>query len=111
MYRSLVIHEVAHAVASCNFSIADPTVHAQEYIAYVAMFATMDAVFRTRILAANPVPGFENESEINELTYAMDPTRFGVQAYRHYLEEAHGDAFLRKTLNGKALTNSVFELP
>lgn len=111
MYRSLVIHEVAHAVASCNFAIPDPTIHAEEYVAYVAMFAIMNPDFRARILAANPGVGFDSELEINEITYSFNPMRFGVQAYRHYLRREHGDAFLLKALSGNALTSSVLDLP
>ena len=111
MYRSLVTHEVAHAVASCNFKISEPTIHAEEYVAYVAMFAMMNPVFRARVLAANPEAGFDSESEINEITYSFDPMRFGVAAYRHYLRREHGDAFLLRVLSGNALTNSVLELP
>ena len=70
MYRSLVTHEVVHAVASCNFTISKPTIHAKEYVAYVAMFAMMNPVIRARVLAANPGVGFDRESEINDLTYA-----------------------------------------
>jgi len=111
MYRSLVTHEVAHAVASCNFTISEPTIHAKEYVAYVAMFAIMNPVLRTRVLAANPGLGFDSESKINELTYLFDPMRFGVEAYRHYLKRGHGDAFLLKALSGNALTRSALDYP
>lgn len=111
LYRSLVTHEVAHAVASCHFDIPHPTLHAHEYIAYVAMMATMDPVTRTQILATRPGVGFEESSEINELTHAFDPTWFGIEAYRHYLKDEHGDAFLLKVLSGEVLTDSIYDLP
>ena len=111
MYRSLVTHEVVHAVASCNFTISKPTIHAKEYVAYVAMFAMMNPVIRARVLAANPGVGFDRESEINDLTYLLDPMRFGVEAYRHYLKTDHGDAFLLKALSGNVLTRSVLDFP
>jgi hypothetical protein len=111
MYRSLVTHEVAHAVASCNFKISEPTIHAEEYLAYVAMFAMMNPVLRARTMVENPEAGFDSELEINEITYSFDPMRFAVAAYRHYLKKEHGDAFLLKVLSGKALTNSVHDVP
>lgn len=110
-YRSMVAHEVAHAVASCSFQISSPTLHAHEYVAYVAMLATMNPVVRAQILAARQGTGFEDLSEINELTYLFDPMRFGIEAYRHYLREEHGDPFLLKVLAGDALTNSIHDLP
>lgn len=111
MYSSLVTHEVSHAVASCNFKISEPTVQANEYIAYVAMFAMMNPVLRARILDANPGVGFESGRKINEIIYLFDPMRFGVEAYRHYLKKGNGDAFLLKTLSGKVLTHSAIDFP
>ena len=57
MYRSLVTHEVAHAVASCNFTISEPTYHAEEYVAYVAMFAMMNPELRAHVLMEISPPG------------------------------------------------------
>ena len=111
MYSSLVAHEVAHAVSSHNFSISEPTIHAEEYVAYVAMFTMMNPALRSRILAENLNANFESNLEINELTYMFDPMRFGIAAYRHYLIKEHGDAFLLKVLSGNELTNSAQDLP
>ena len=74
------------------------------------MLATMDPVTRAKIMATRPGMGFEELSEINELTYAFDPTWFGIEAYRHYLQDGHGNAFLRKVLSGEVLTDSVHYL-
>ena len=82
MYRSLVTHEVAHAVASCNFAIPEPPIQAQEYVAYVAMFSMMNPNLRERVLAENPGAGFDSQLEMNEIVYLFDPMRFGVEAYR-----------------------------
>jgi hypothetical protein len=110
-YRGLVAHEVAHAIASCNFAMPEPTVHAHEFIAYVTMLATMDSESRSQVLALRPAVVFDEESEFNELTYSFDPILFGIAAYRYYSKEEHGDVFLLKVLSGNALTNSVFDLP
>ena len=111
LYRSLVTHEVAHAIAGCNFAISRPTAHAHEYLAYVAMLATMNPVVRAQIMATKPGTGFQDLSEINELTYAFDPARFGIEAYRHYLKKDNGDDFLLKVLSGEVLTNTIHDLP
>jgi hypothetical protein len=111
LYRSLATHEVAHAVAACNFGIPHPTLHAHEYIAYVAMLATMNPATRAEVLATRPGSGYEELSEINELTHAFDPTWFGIEAYRHYLKDENGDAFLLKVLAGEVLTNTIHDLP
>jgi hypothetical protein len=105
MYRSLAAHEVAHALAACNFAVREPTIQAKEYVAYVAMFATMDPVVRARVLRAIPGQGFQSESRINEIAYLFDPMRFGAECYRHYLGAGNGVKFLRAVLTGKALAN------
>ncbi len=105
MQRSVAAHEVAHALAACNFAASRPPVHAQEYVAYVVMLATMDPALRGRVLEANPGDGFATVSTIGELLYAFDTQRFGVEAYRHYAKPGHGDAFLRAVLAGEALAD------
>ena len=111
MYRSLVTHEVAHAVGSCHFAMPDPPIQAQEYVAYVAMFSMMNPDLRERVLAENPGVGFDSQLEMNEIIYLFDPMRFGVEAYRHYLKNGQGTAFLRRVLSGKALISRGIELP
>lgn len=103
LYRSLVAHEVAHAIAACNFAVPRPSLAAQEYIAYVAMFATMPEPHHARALARFPGRGFESELAINPTVYQMNPERFGAQAYRHFLAPGNGAAFLHQVLSGRAL--------
>lgn len=109
LYRSVVTHEVAHAVASCSFQIPDPAIQAKEYVAYIAMFSMMNPDLRERILTANPGTGFDSQIEMNEITYMFAPMRFGVEAYRHYLKKEHGDAFLLRVLSGSALISRELE--
>lgn len=103
MYRSVVAHEVAHAVAGHNFTAAEPGLLAQEYVAYVTQLAVMPAALRTRILAQFPGTGFESEAQIELAVLLMDPNRFAAEAYRHFGKPENGTAFLRKLLEGKAL--------
>ncbi|MGB5198573.1 MAG: DUF6639 family protein, partial [Sedimenticolaceae bacterium] len=100
MYRSLVTHEVAHAVAACNMAMPESPIQAKEYLAYVAMFAMMDQRLRGQILDANPCKAFDRESKINATIYLCDPMRFAVRAYRHYLGKKNGDEFLLKIMSG-----------
>ena len=111
MYRSVVTHEVAHAIAYCNFSMRNPSIQAQEYVAYVAMFATMAGDLRERILANNPGEGFEHASDINPVFYALDPMTFGVEAYRHYAKSGRREALLLDILAGRIMTGHEMELP
>jgi hypothetical protein len=105
LYQSVTTHEVAHAIASCNFRISTPSIRATEYIALVTMFATMSESHRRRILAASPGMGFADESKIATIVFLFDPLRFGVEAYRHYLRPENGPTFLRAILSGTVLAD------
>lgn len=103
LYRSLVTHEAAHVIAACNFEYPEPTIQAQEYLAYVTMFATMDPEQRELAMARFPGDGYETEQQINATIYLCDPMRFGVQVYRHFLKDGNGADYVSAILAGKVL--------
>ena len=105
MYRSVIAHEVAHAIAGHNFAAAEPGLLAQEYVAYVTQLAVMPAEMLNRILAQFPGTGFESEAQMELFVLLMDPNRFAVEAYRHFSKPENGTAFLRKVLTGRAIAN------
>jgi hypothetical protein len=100
-YRSVVAHEVTHAILHCHLPDDDalPRV-AHEYVAYVVMFATMNAALRELVLMAYPGEGFDDVSQINLLSYVFDPVAFGVEAYRHWRRQPDGLAVLRAVIDG-----------
>jgi hypothetical protein len=102
-YRSVMAHEVAHAIAACNFKVQSATIQAKEYIAYVVTIATMDPGRRKALLARHPMEGFEGDWQMNTLIYLLDPHGFGVRAYRHYLQPGNGSNFLRAILQGEVM--------
>lgn len=103
LYQALIAHEVGHAVAAVNFKVVKPSVVAQEYIAYVTMFAAMSAVERDRTLQHLGGSGFERREQINSTVYYVHPAWFGAQAYRHFLKPGNGQVFLQEILAGQVL--------
>jgi hypothetical protein len=103
-YPSLVAHEVAHAVAACNFAVARPTLQAHEYIAAVTTIATLPEAERARLLRTYPGQGFDRPEQISATLYLLAPTWFAVEAYRHYRKPGNGPAFLHRVLSGAALS-------
>ena len=101
LYRSLVVHEVAHLIAIHNFTMESPSRVAQEYIAYVTQLATMPPGLRDRILTIFPGEGFRTSTHINSLIYMISPEKFAVGAYRHFVRAENGAAFFRRLLTGK----------
>jgi len=103
IYRALAAHEVAHALPHCNFAVPRPTIQAKEYVAYVAMFATMSPSLRARVLRALPGEGFSSEDKITAIFYMFEPMRFGAESYRHFIKPENGPTFLKSVLAGRAL--------
>jgi hypothetical protein len=106
LYRGLVAHEVAHAVAAHNFAVPQPSIQAKEYIAYVTMLATMPPRLRQKVLAQFPGQPFEGEWQMSTTIYLADPMQFGVRAYRHFLAHSDARTFLQDVLAGRALAGS-----
>ena len=102
LYESIASHEVAHAMTWCAAASPPLTLQATEYIAFVTMFMTMDTAQLNALLAENPGIVFESDWEVSELGYALNPIRFGIMAYRHYLRKPDPAGFIRAILAGKA---------
>jgi hypothetical protein len=103
VHIGLVAHEVAHRIVAGNVREVRLSTVAQEYIAYVTMYATMPEDPRQRVLGQIPGDGFDSDVQINLTVYLIDPVRFGAQSYRHYLKPGVGRTFIASVLNGQAL--------
>ena len=100
LYRAVIAHEVAHAIVACHAGEPRLSFAAQEYIAYVAMIATMPEEHRRELLALHPGSGFDNVVQINEFAYAFNPARFAAESYRHCIRQPDPRAYLRRVLDG-----------
>lgn len=97
LHRSLVIHEIAHAVAHQSFAVA-PCHAAHEYIASVAQISALPEATRRTFLAAFEGQDSFADSMFNDLVQAMNPARFTAAAYRHFQRPENGCAFMRRLL-------------
>jgi len=100
LYQSVVVHELAHAVANQHFADSRPSLVAQEYIAYAAQLSTMDAATRQRILTSNRLPPYQGIDEMSSIYYAMNPSGFGIKVYLHFVSLEDPGRFLRGLLSG-----------
>lgn len=103
LYRAAVSHEVAHAVVGCHSETRRLAVAAHEYVAYVTLFATMDQQLRTALLAKYPGSGFRTAGQISDISHMVNPYRFGVDAWRHYVRVRDGGQWLRKIIAGEVV--------
>lgn len=100
VYRALIAHEVAHAIAFHNFKGA-PTLLAQEYIAFVTFYTTLEITRREHILRQYEYD--EDWVQYPAILYLTDHFAFGVHAYRHFQRSENGQRFFRRLLDGEAL--------
>lgn len=107
LYRAVVAHEVAHALAACRSSPRPLPTAGHEYFAYVVMFASLPGPLRDEVLRRLPGCGFTDTAQINDLVYGFDPMRFGADAWRHWSSQRDGVDYLRRLLDGQV----VDELP
>ena len=105
LYRSVAAHEAAHIIAVYNFRISEPTIQAQEYIAYVTTLATLEPATRAEVLLKYTGDGYDTDQQMNTTIYLCDPMRFGVEAYRHFVKKGREMEYFRKILNGDALND------
>lgn len=108
LYQSLAAHEVAHAIAASNFRVPNPQIEAEEYIAYVTMYATMPERYRNALFEQFRGERFENEIQINTFSYLLDPFRFGILAYKHFMKLDNKGDFLQRVLAGRALLEFAY---
>jgi len=99
LYRSFIVHEVAHAIAHPNF-VRKPQVAAHEYIAYSAQLATMPEELRAAVLKNVDTDGYDHLKEVGDLLLAVDPNRFAVKSYLHFVYNGDGETTFYKLLSG-----------
>jgi len=100
LYRSVVVHEIAHAITDQHFTIPNPSLVAQEYLAYVVQLSTMESRVREEILRGFALSAYKGIEEMSPVYYQMAPACFGVKAYLHFLALQDPGGFIRGLLSG-----------
>jgi hypothetical protein len=100
LYVSVVVHELAHAIAGQNLEISPRSLTAHEYIAYVAQLSTMEPETRSKICERYESAAYESVGEMSSVYYFLDPSGFGVKAFRHHQALADPGQFVRDLLSG-----------
>lgn len=99
-WKSYIVHELAHAAIHEGCDQACPSRAIHEYVAAVAQFSVLPEQYRSRILDTHPnLDAFENDSEITELYYALNPHYFAIKSYKHYQQQTNPKAYLKMRLS------------
>ena len=107
LWRSYLVHEIAHAIVERHSMVEGNNFAPTEYIAAVAQLSTLpDDTLDSLLSNYRNVHAFDDEAEITDLFYFMKPCEFSVKAYLHYLRPENGQAFIRKLLH-KGLPESA----
>lgn len=103
LHESIVVHEVAHALAAIHFSVIEVPLPVHEYVAYVAQIATLPERVRRTVLRRYPVTGFTDDLAINLVNYFFEPQGFGVRAYKHFVALRDRRMHLARLFSGESL--------
>lgn len=99
IWNSYIIHELAHFAAQKKFASGISICTASEYIASVAQLATLPTSEREKVFQNYPeLSGFDKREEITMAFYAIDPSKFTVNAYLHYSKPGNGLKFINRLL-------------
>lgn len=100
-HRSLVVHEVVHAVMSQNYRRSPDSRAAWEYPAYAIQLESVASEARAAFLA---VTSREPAGQLlfNDVILGADPYLFAAFAYHHLASSDGGCAGLHKLLDGQA---------
>ncbi len=104
-YAGVAAHEVAHAIIGPRFAVQPPSPTGMEYIAYVAMLASLPEPQRGALLALFPGQGLNPDDGTARHLHMVNPMLFGVEAYRHFQKQERPALFLGRVLSGAALAD------
>jgi len=101
LYRSFIVHEVAHIIIDRTYRRAPPSLLVHEMIAYVVQFETMDAELREKILSESRIPAYDDLSQVSLLYYQLNPQQFGIKIYRHFRHSQDLSADLHELMSSE----------
>lgn len=100
LYRSLLIHEVTHAIVNQNVGTTRLNVAGYEYISYTIQFLSMGHELRGKILEKYPHDSPVKVKELSESYFYLSPPDFAVKSYIHFDMPANACSFVRDLLRG-----------
>jgi hypothetical protein len=101
-YKSVVVHEVVHAVAHQLLKRPASSLAAYEYPAYALQIASLPPTTRDEFLRSFGQIAVGPGSLFTDSLLYFDPFFFGARAYQHYRKSANGCRGLAALLEGDA---------
>lgn len=101
LVRTLLLHEIAHALIEQNSEGREVPPVDHEYIAAAMELAHMDPAWRDLILAEANLDA-PAESRVNIWIYRLAPRRFAANAWLHFQQPQNGCALVGRLVSGAA---------
>jgi hypothetical protein len=98
MYRALVAHEVAHAIAQQNSKVPQLGLVSQEYLGFVTLIGTLPELSRLEVIGSAGVGAWEAGDTISEMYLELGPHNFAVKSYLHLTGHADPQRFIAELL-------------
>lgn len=110
LWRSYLVHEIAHAIVARHSAFESDALAPTEYIASAAQLSVLPAPVLASLLSNyRTLSAFGDESEITDLYYFMKPCEFAVRTYLHYLQPGHGQKYIRHLLDDGLPGSGILE--
>ena len=100
-YRSLIVHEVVHAVMHQNLNRRASTHAAYEYPAYALQIESLPPEVRDGFLQSFDQQAVRAASLFNDAVLLFDPFFFAARAYHHFKDATDGCAHISALLDGE----------
>ena len=100
-FRSLVVHEVVHAVMHQNLKRSATSHAAYEYPAYALQIESLPPKVREQFLQSFEQPAIHSDHIFNDAVLMFDPYFFAARAYSHLKAAADHCANLNALLEGE----------
>ncbi|PLX94819.1 MAG: hypothetical protein C0619_02215 [Desulfuromonas sp.] len=99
LWCSFAAHELAHAISDPFLNPRGTTHTAAEYIAFITQLHVLTPETRGKVLAAHKdVHAYNSVEEMSETYYLLDPNRFAVKRYLHFISLQEPAEFIQLLL-------------
>jgi hypothetical protein len=99
-YRSMVVHEIVHAIMNQNYRRRPSSRAAWEYPAYAIQLESLAAETRESFLFTRSANSPADSMPLNDIILGFDPYLFAARAYNHLASSQSRCAKLRDLLGG-----------
>ena len=108
-FRSVVVHEVVHAVLAQQTQFGELSTIVHEYLAYALQIDSMQPESREAMLRPVRLPKGTAPQPPHEILLFMSPATFGAQAYFHFKSQPSTCTALDDMLTGRLVLPRISE--